>query len=57
MAEVVVNTILWFIDHRMKLLQQDAIVNMIAGCYCPEEIDYGKEVLYQHLFFRWEAAK
>ena len=48
MAEVVVNTILWFIDHRMKLLQQDAIVNMIVGYYSPEEIDSAREVLYQH---------
>ena len=43
---IVINTLLWFTNQRMKLLRQDVLIKLIMGNYEAEEINTAKDALF-----------
>ena len=45
---IVINPVLWFINHRMKLLRLDLLLKLLLDYYSDDEIEKAKDELYNH---------
>jgi len=49
MTDIVVNTVLWFMNHRMKLMTKDDICKVISDFFDCKEVKGAKEDLYKNV--------
>ena len=46
--EVIVNTILWLIHERMKMLKSDILIKSVVDYFDPKEIESAKDILHEN---------